>query len=46
MSTKISKNAWESRAGLQILMISAVKAIGGGDSVLKKMGHSTYRWTL
>ena len=37
-SAKISKNAWESHAGLQILTISAVKATDGGDWVLKKMG--------
>ena len=40
-SAKISKNTQESCAGLQILMISTVKATGGGDLVLKKMAHST-----
>jgi hypothetical protein len=33
MSAKISKNTQESRAGLQILTISAVKATGGGDTL-------------
>ena len=41
-SAKISKNARESRTGLQILTISAVKATDGGDWVLKKMGRSSY----
>ena len=37
ISAKISKNTWESRAGFKILTISAVKATGCGDRVLKKM---------
>jgi hypothetical protein len=41
MSAKISKNMRESRIGLQILTISAVKATGSGDWVLKKMGRTT-----
>jgi hypothetical protein len=40
-SAKISKNARESRAGLQILTISVVKATDSGDWVLKKMVDST-----